>query len=83
MKKQIQKSEITGVNGLKGYHCFKCDWQWVPRKINPAACPHCKSYDWKGLIPNVETKKAIRESRKGKGLTRSKNVKELFENLNI
>ena len=65
--------------------CTRCNWRWVPRTTNPIACPHCKSYEWKGvnLNPNSETKKAIKEARAGKGLTRSRNTKELFENLNM
>ena len=83
MKKQIQKSRVNEVDRVMTYCCFRCKWEWVPRKLDPSACPHCKSYDWRELIPNAETKKAIKEARKGKGLMKSKNAKELLENLSF
>lgn len=63
--------------------CVRCDWTWIPRAANPKSCPSCKRYDWEELIPNAETKKAMKDARKGRRMIASKNVKELFENLNI
>ena len=33
---------------LKGYHCERCEHQWVPRKTTlfPKVCPKCKSPYW-------------------------------------
>lgn len=28
--------------------CTRCGWKWTPRKVDPIACPHCKSYEWRG-----------------------------------
>lgn len=67
----------------KAVTCIRCDWTWEPRIACPKSCPNCKRYDWEELIPNAATKRAIKEARKGKGLQASKNVKGLFDNLNV
>jgi len=66
--------------------CTRCDWVWIPRKPEPIACPHCKSYEWRGhceVRPNAETRKAIKEARTGKGLSSAKSIKDLLGDLNI
>ena len=30
----------------KDLECTRCNWVWKSRKINPVACPSCKSRDW-------------------------------------
>ena len=31
----------------KGYHCLRCNHNWIPRKSEyPAECPKCKSARW-------------------------------------
>ena len=33
---------------MKGYQCFRCEHQWVPREDKiPNICPKCKSENWK------------------------------------
>ena len=26
--------------------CKRCGFEWIPRIVNPKACPNCKRYDW-------------------------------------
>lgn len=75
-KDSMKKSKIS-------FECTRCEWIWIPRKASPIACPHCKSYEWRGIVPNRETKKAIKEARQGRGVIHHENTKGLFEDLNI
>lgn len=31
---------------IKGYRCFRCGHEWLPRADNPKVCPMCKSPWW-------------------------------------
>ena len=31
----------------KNHKCERCGYQWTSFKLNPKACPACKSYRWK------------------------------------
>lgn len=39
---------IMKVNVFGNYTCKnkKCNYKWVPRKINPKECPKCSNKDW-------------------------------------
>lgn len=46
---QPTKAYKSGAKPLKKHLlCVRCEWSWKPRIENPAACPQCKSYEWKG-----------------------------------
>jgi predicted Zn-ribbon and HTH transcriptional regulator len=38
----LSKTEKS--NGMK--ECKVCGYKWISRKLNPKACPECKSRNW-------------------------------------
>lgn len=68
----------VGASGVPQCECLLCGFKWTPKKVNPIACPACKSYRWNDTAL-AEKRVATAEKRERRAVESAiKEQKNLF-----